>query len=452
MFDMSQRGIVIVAGAIVALLAAGSASATPGQETISRADQEAIEQGLLVDAAQGGKSVVISGGGWGHGIGMSQYGAYGRALKGARSKAILEHYYSGASVRTRRMPRRVRVGLLQGRSQVRLSSSPFRAGGGDVVFKVRGSKQTIAKGGSGTEWRLEVSPTGGMRLFKNGVKVKKEGKTVFGGPSRPLLMLYEPYGSLVSVTGKSYDYAYGRMEFGTYSTPCSGDYCLRLVLVIGMQKYLYGLSEVPSSWPSAALEAQAIAGRTYAFSKIKRLGQHLAPCDCAVYDSTVDQAYAGDGKRIASGQWWDDWKGAVRATKSKVILYRGDPVQALYSSSSGGHTENNENVWGGTPIPYLRGVKDTPDDVSANPNHTWKVKMSWNQFSSKLNGGFGTGTLRRFRIVLPLGVSGRVTVVKSSDAGGVRIVGTNKTVRVDGWDVRSTLDLRDTLFRVRVVD
>jgi stage II sporulation protein D len=442
----------ILAGALAALLAAGSATPAAGQEALSRTDRKAIEQGLLVDVAQGGKSVVISGGGWGHGIGMSQYGAYGRALKGARADGILEHYYSGASVRTRRMPRRVRVGLLQGRAQIRTSTSAFRAGGGNAVFRVSGSKQTIAEGGPGTEWRVEASPTGGMRLFKNGGKVKKGGKTVFGGPSKPLLMFYEPFGSLVSVTGKSYDYAYGRMEFGTYSTPCSGDYCLRLVLVIGMQKYLYGLSEVPSSWPTAALEAQAIAGRTYAFSKIKRLGQHLTPCDCAVYDSTVDQAYAGDGKRIASGQWWDDWKGAVNATKAKVIFYRGAPVQALYSSSSGGHTENNENVWGGTPIPYLRGVKDGPDDVGANPNHTWKVKMSWNQFSNKLSGGFGTGALRRFQIVPPLGVSGRVTVVKSSGAGGVRIAGANKTVRADGWDVRSKLDLRDTLFRVRVVD
>jgi stage II sporulation protein D len=444
----------IAGGVLAALLLGGSAVAAgpaDDEDLLTAAEQRLSARGFLADAAQG-KSVVISGGGWGHGIGMSQYGAYGRALKGASSNGILEHYYKGAGVENRKMPRRVRVGLLQGRSQIQTSSSAFESGGGAVAFKVRGSKQTIAEGGAGTNWRVEASSTGGMRLFKNGDKVSKGGKTVFGSSSKPLQLIFESHGSLVSVAGKSYDYAYGRMEFGTYSTPCSGDYCLRLVLVIGMQKYLYGLSEVPSSWPASALQAQAIAGRTYAYSKIKRLGQHLSPCDCAVYDSTVDQAYAGDGKRTGSGAYWADWKGAVNATKGKVILYEGDPVQALYSSSSGGHTENNENVWGGTPIPYLRGVVDGPDDVDANPNHKWKLTMSWSQFSDKLNAGFGTGALKRFRIMLPVGVSGRVTVVRSSDAGGVRIVGGSKTVRADGWDVRSALSLKDTLFRVRVTD
>jgi SpoIID/LytB domain protein len=443
-----------IAGLLAAFLLVGStALAARGDATggLSAEEQQAADEGLLADASQG-KTVVIAGGGWGHGIGMSQYGAYGRALNGAGPEAILEHYYSRSSVQSRKMPRRVRVGLLQGRSQIDTSSSAFRSGGGRVAFKVRGSSKTIAEGPSRTNWKVEASSTGGMRLFKDGDRVKKNGKSVFGSPSKPLQLIFEPHGSLVSVGGKAYDYAYGRLEFGTYSTPCARDYCLRLVLVIGMQKYLYGLSEVPSSWPAGVLAAQAVAGRTYAFSKIKRLGQHLSPCDCAVYDSTVDQAYAGDGKRAASGQFWDDWKRAVNSTKGRVILHKGDPIQALYSSSSGGHTENNENVWGGSPISYLRGVKDGTDDVDANPNHKWKVRMSWSQFSSKLNAGFGTGGLKRFRIIKPLGVSGRVTVVKSSSAGGVRIVGKSKTVRADGWDIRSALSLRDTLFRVRVTD
>ena len=443
-----------IAGLLAALLLGSSALAAPDDDRpalLNAEEQQAADAGLLVDASQG-KAVVISGGGWGHGIGMSQYGAYGRALKGAGPKKILEHYYSNSGVQTRKMPRRIRVGLLQGRSQIETSSSAFRSGGGRVAFKVKGSSVTLAEGPSGTDWKVEASSTGGMRLFKNGDRVKRNGKSVFGAPSKPLQLIFEPHGSLVSIGGKAYDYAYGRLEFGTYSTPCARNYCLRLVLVIGMQKYLYGLSEVPSSWPAGVLAAQAIAGRTYAYSKIKRLGQHLSPCDCAVYDSTVDQAYAADGKRQASAQFWDEWRGAVNSTKGRVILYKGDPIQALYSSSSGGHTENNENVWGGSPIAYLRGVKDGPDDVSANPNHKWRVRMTWSQLSSKLNASFGTGGLRRFRIVEPLGVSGRVTVVKSSSTGGVRIVGKSKTVRADGWDIRSALSLKDTLFRVRVID
>lgn len=398
-------------------------------------------------------TVVIRGGGWGHGIGMSQYGAYGRALNGRSAPEILEHYYSGAQVQGAPMPRRIRVGLLQHRNSISASSQPpLGDSRGRVVFKVEGASGPLASGSTGSAWRVEASSTGGMRLYKNGQQVKRDGKRVFGDETHPLLLVFERYGSLVRVTEKSNNYAFGRMEFGVFSSnSCDPGYCLRLVLNIGMQKYLYGLGEVPSSWPGAVLRSQAIAGRTYAYEKTLRLGQHRYPCDCAVYDSTIDQAYDGDGKRVNSGEWWDDWKAAVDDTKGQVILHGAAPIQALYSSSSGGHTENNENVWGGTPLPYLRGVSDKPDAVDANPNHKWEVSMTWSQFESRLQNAFGMGSLKDFGVVAPRGVSGRVTVYDETDnSGGARIVGSSKTVRADGWDVRNALGLKDTLFRVEV--
>jgi stage II sporulation protein D len=403
----------------------------------------------LIKAGQG-KRVVISGGGWGHGIGMSQYGAYGRALNGKSAQQILTTYYTGVSVTSRTKPDRIRVGLHQARKDVAVTSKPMRVGGGKAVFRVSGRSGRLAKGPPGTTWRVEVASRGRMHLFKNGRRVKHNGRKAFGGPAHPLVMVYEKFGSLIDVEGKAHDYAYGRMQFDSYPGSCSAGYCLRLILSIPTQKYIYGLGEVPASWPAAALRAQAIASRTYAYSKIDRLGQHNPPCDCAVYDSTVDQAYIGDSKRTTSGEFWDDWKAAVDATNDQVILYNGDPIQALYSSSSGGYTENNENVWGGSPIPYLRGVQDGPDAVGANPNHTWKVKMKWSELSNKLNAHLGVGALRRLRLVPPFGVSGRVTVVKGPDRGGVKVVGAAKTARVDGWDVRQMLNLKDTLFRVKV--
>jgi stage II sporulation protein D len=418
--------------------------------TISTAIAGAILCSLLLGSpARAGKQVKITGGGWGHGIGMSQYGAYGRALGGQGATEILEAYYMGTNVRAAAVPGRIRVGLLQGRGSIETSSSAFSAGGGKVVFKAPG-KGSVAEGGPGTKWRVEPTDSGSMQLYKNGNKVTKGGDSAFGKPGTPLVMVYEPHDSLVSVEGKAHDYAYGRMLFDSHAA-CGAGYCLRLVLSLPTQKYLYGLGEVPASWPGAALRAQTIAARTYVFSKIKRLGQHLSPCDCAVYDSTADQAYIGDSKRTGSGEYWDEWKAAVDDTDDQVVVYNGAPIQAFYFSSSGGHTENNENVWGGTPLPYLRGVPDPADDVPANPNHSWTVKMSWSAFSSKLNGRFGTGDLVKFRLVPPFGVSGRVTVVKSVDRGGVRIVGENKTARVDGADIRSALGLKDTLFRVRVI-
>lgn len=400
--------------------------------------------------ARAGKKVTIRGGGWGHGIGMSQYGAYGRAKNGKSAAQILEKYYTGATVDKASMPHRIRVGLLQGRSSVKASSSAFADGGGRLVWKVAGEAGRIAKGGTNATWKVTAGPAGSMRLLKNGRRVTSGGRNSFGSPTTPLILKYEQFGTLVRIAEKNNDYAYGRMELATYQSKGCDLFCLNLVVRLPMQKYLYGLGEVPSSWPGAVLRAQAIAGRTYALEKVTRLGQNRYPCSCAVYDSTIDQAYVGDAKRTGSGKYWDDWKAAVDDTDAQVVLHEGKPIQALYSSSSGGHTENNENVWGGSAIPYLRGVGDAPDAVAENPNHTWSITMSWKSFSSKLAARFDTGRVTRFRLVKPFGVSGRVTVVKSSDAGGVRIVGENKTVRAGGWDIRSALGLKDTLFRVKV--
>ena len=301
-------------------------------------------------ARAGERTVTITGGGFGHGIGMSQYGA-----SAAPSRARARSRSSSTTTPAPRSAPSSMPSTLEGRplsgygsstSTISFSSSKL-GGSGHLAVKVPG-RSGVAKGGPGTEWRAEATRTGGFRVFKNGDKVKKDGRSVFGDSSHPLVLRYEKYGSLLSVTGQGSKYAYGQAR----------DRVLRLVvrarpvtarascLALPMQKYLYGLGEVPSSWPAAALKAQAIAGRTYALSKVERSGQHRYPCDCAVYDSTLDQAYIGDAKRTGSGSYWDDWKGAVDATNNQIVKYQGDTIQALYSSSSGGYTENNENVWG----------------------------------------------------------------------------------------------------------
>lgn len=402
------------------------------------------------------RTVTITGGGWGHGIGMSQYGTLGRAQRGDGHQEILEHYYTGAKVSTVDLPGHIRVGLLQGRSAISVRTEAHRDGGGKAVFKVQGRSGVVAEGGDGATFEVEASSTGGMRLYKNGDRVKHEGRSVFGDPSHRLILLYEKFGTRIDPADKSFDYALGRIDFGTYKTSsCSSGYCVRMVVQLSMQKYLYGLGEVPASWPHAALRVQAVAARTYAFDKLQKYpNQDRYPCDCAVFDSTYDQYYSADGKRVGSGQWWDDWQGAVDDTKGQVVLYAGDPITALYSSSSGGHTENNENVWGGsTPLPYLRGVPDGPDSVASNPNHEWDPKtMSWAEFGQKLNQIYGVGLpLRDFEVVGPRGVSGRVTPVNdTTNRGGVRIRGADKTVRVDGWDFRVDFGLLDTLFYVKI--
>jgi SpoIID/LytB domain protein len=411
---------------------------------------------LPVSAAFAQRTVTITGGGWGHGIGMSQYGALGRAQRGDGHKKILEHYYSGSQVTAVDIPGHIRVGLLQGRSAISVTSETHREGGGRAFFSLEGEKSVLSEGGAGTTWKVEASSTGAMRLYKNGERVNRDGKSVFGSPTKRLVLFYEEEGTRIDPADKGYDYAHGQIDFGTYETnTCPAGYCTRMVVQLSMQKYLYGLGEVPASWPHAALRTQAVAARTYAYDKLIRYpNQDRYPCDCAVFDSTFDQVYSGDGKRLGSGQWWDDWQGAVDDTQDQVVLYGGDPINALYSSSSGGHTENNENVWGGTPLPYLRGVPDKPDNVSSNPNYRWDPQeMTWREFGRKLDAEYGTGRLESFKVVAPRGVSGRVTPVnETTNEGGVRIKGSNKTVRVDGWDFRVDMGLLDTLFWVDVTN
>ena len=406
---------------------------------------------LVPTTAHAARTVTITGGGWGHGIGMSQYGAYGRARKGRTAEEILEHYYKGAALVSKRMPK-VRVGLLQDRNSISLTSTPHLDGSGNLVWKVKGETKVLATGGPGVQWRVEPSAAGGFRLYKDGDQVRRDGTGVFGGTSAPLLVNYEPHGSAVDLADKSYNYALGRIEIGIYSAAsCTTGFCLRAVLSASMQKYLMGLAEVPSSWPAAALRTQAIAGRTYAYEKWTRSGSHRLPCDCTVYDSTLDQAYAGDGKRTGSGEYWDDWQAAVRDTNGQIVTYQGDPIQALYSSSSGGHTENNEHVWGGTPLPYLRGVNDAADAVSANPNHRWSpVEMSFQDFSTKVESKYPTvGDLQDVKVTLR-GVSGRVSALSG---GGLKLIGSKSTVQTSGWDFRTKFGsdiLKDTLFYIDI--
>jgi stage II sporulation protein D len=397
------------------------------------------------------RRVVIRGGGWGHGLGLSQWGSYGRAAAGHGAERIIKHYYTGVNVSKGAHPEVVRVGIGQARSSIGLSTDRLNGGGGQISFKVQGKAGSVATGGPRASWRLEPVGAGSVRIYKNGSLVRSGGNDSFGRPARPLVVEYERHDSLLHIFEEGNRYRYGKLVVQPYRAPCGPGYCLRMIMPVEMQDYLYGIAEVSASWPKESLEVQAILSRTYVSYSRNRYGQHRSTCNCAVYDTSLDQVFIGHDRKSDSGTYWKRWRNAVDATDDQLVLYKGSPILALYMSSSGGHTENNENVWGGTPLPYLRGVRDRHDDIAPNSNHHWRVAMSWSTFSSRLNAAFGTGKLRRFVIKEPLGVSGRVTVVKSQRRGGVRIVGSARTVRVSGSAVKSALGLNDTKFKVRFV-
>ena len=396
---------------------------------------------LPVAPALAGGNVVITGGGWGHGLGLSQWGAYERARKGHSAERILRHYYSDTTVGTTKLPGNARVGLLQSQTVMEFRSD------GEIAFSV-GGNEPFATGNSRTDWKVEPAGAGAVRVFKNGTEVSNKGDSTLGG-KKAVRISYEPYGSTLEVVDKGNRYAHGHMEINSYGGSCEGGRCMRLVAEVPLEDYVLGIAEVSASWPKESLRAQAIIARTYVSHKTFTSGRHRDPCDCAVYDSAYDQVYLGEDRKVDAGSYWKKWRRAVRSTEGLAVLYKGEPILALYMSSSGGHTENNENVWGGTPLPYLRGVPDRPDSTSANTNHKWRVEMSRSSFSSKLDAYFGTGTLKKLVLLKPLGVSKRVTVVKGRSVGGALIVGSARTVRASGSQLKTALGLKDTLFEIR---
>jgi SpoIID/LytB domain protein len=136
-------------------------------------------------------------------------------------------------------------------------------------------------------------------------------------------------------------------------------------------EYLYGLGEVPSSWAEAAMQAQAIAGRSYALKK----ASNRSGCGCQIYATVVDQSFVGYSKEIAtSGNRWIAAVNAtiVNPTTAYVVKYNGETISTYYSSSTGGKSQPTSEVWG-SAFPYLVSVDDhwSQDPRINNANSTW---------------------------------------------------------------------------------
>jgi SpoIID/LytB domain protein len=373
--------------------------------------------------ARAATSFTFFGSGWGHGLGMSQYGAYGLAQKGWGHRRILTHFYSRTRVGPApRIPRSIRVGLVQARDRLRITAQ-----GGRVVLSLdEPGGELVAEIPRGETWTVRIRSGRYRILDASGGLV---GGQLWGGRFRDLFASHRPH-VRVGVAETGHSYRRGHLEFNIYATCSTCSNRLRLIAVVPSQQYLYGLGEVPSSWPAAALRAQAVAARSYAFAKVASLGQHRPGCNCGLYASTIDQVYVGWSKE--AGVDGDRWVAAVDDTAGEVVLHDGAPIQAFYSSSSGGHTENNENVWGGSPIAYLRGVCDPGDYTPANPNRVWSRTFTASAVTSRL--GLGIGTIRRFTGAVR-GVSGRIVTIVA--------VGTDGRATVRGSALRAALGLPD---------
>jgi stage II sporulation protein D len=312
---MPLRALTLAAAVLVTT---GSAAAAPSAH---RELLPPVCSGACVAAAPGsGTLFLFNGHGWGHGVGMSQYGAYGYALHGSTYQQILAHYYPGTTLGTN--PATVMRVLLADRKKTLTIScnAPF------TVTDATGATQQL----SGP---LTVQPS----LLVNGKQL-----------SAPLTFKAGAGGRLT--LGRSYR---GRITVDVV------DGLLRAIDVVGLEQYLYGVvpAEMPAKWPAEALKAQAVAARSYALAT-RRVA---APFDA--YADSRSQVYLGVAQESPATT------AAVDATKGQIALYGGKVATTYFFSSSGGETESISDAWGAPALPYLVAVPDPWDVLS--PYHDW---------------------------------------------------------------------------------
>ncbi len=401
---------------------------------------------LLPGPASGASpDFTFSGSGWGHGVGLSQYGAKAMGADGADYKEILARYFTGVSlgppstVATGTFlstdPDPLWVGLLQGSAVVSFS---VQSGTARLCFDGAGSCPVSAE--IGETWRYGPDGSGGCSFMR---------RTAFGGwpvvaSSSSCAASVEPVGqgALVSVPFKARSYGSGILRFR--EVPTGG--AVHTVLEIGVDDYVRGLASVPESWPAATLKAQAVVSRSFAlwhaldrgaeptFSLVRRL-----ECHCNLYDGTPDQVFQGYTGELRH----PNWVAAVDATAQQVMGWGGTVVLGAFSSSSGGWTEAWSDVFGGADHPYLESVDDSAafSDAASNPHVTWRAGVS----QSGLASAFGYSWVANAEVVgrNPSGSAAAVALT------GIR-AGRPTTDIVSAVDLRSALSLRSTTFDVSV--
>lgn len=353
----------------------------------------------LVAAPAHAADLVVDGHSWGHGVGMSQYGAYGYALlEGRDHRFILSHYYSGSGYGTAPAAR-MRVRLKRARAP-------------------RISGATRARAANGRRMKLVETHTYRFRaLSGNKIAVMRDGHT--------RARLIAP----VTVSGRANTTLRGTAENGLRNGIYRGRMVLsrdgRSVLAVnsvGVEQYLYGVvpSEMPAGWPAEALKAQAVVARSYAL-RSSRPGE---PYD--VFADVRSQVYRGVLAET------DATNAAVRDTRAGVVTVGGEIAQTFFFSTSGGRTATNEEVFGGTAISYLRSVDDPHDDLS--PYHDWTARFSAREARRRLR-SVTLGTLKGLKVA---------SRTPSGRAATVLVRGTDGNQTVSAATIRTLLELRST--------
>ena len=367
--------------------------------------------------------VVFRGHGLGHGLGMSQYGAQGAARLGCTAPEILTTYYPGTRVAGAAMPSKVTVQLIENARRAavtRITGTIRWRNGGKLIHVQRSGTVKVRKIGA-TRAALVVR---GVRVWTGTVA----GNGLVAAQRRGIVRLGSPtdtYGKLPMVL------RWDRIVFRVGSAGMDVD---KVLLDNGhgraMDKYLLGLAEVPPDWPTHALRAQVIAARTYALERADGLLPTVAHQN---WNGYAYEALAGDR-----------WRNAVWATSGRIVVdVFGQSIDAFYSSSMGGWTEDKVYSWGGSPILYLSPVNDSQwTRASDNPAST----LAWTRGFTRqqVAGALGFQSVTRV-FVYPRGDPRRVM--------GVRVTGIKARRQVTEWftgdRIRIALGLPSPGFVVR---
>src|SRR4051794_5693058 len=348
--------------------------------------------------AASSSTFTIRGAGFGHGIGLSQYGAYGYAAHGSNASDIALHYFKDTHLGNA-AGRTIRVLLQQGKGTVWISGAT-RAGSRKLDSTK--SYRLMRKGIDAIELRSAAGKK--IETTQGVVTVSSSSDSfVLGGRA---------------MNGLSDGRYRGKLEVraGTFGG-------LTAVNALSLDDYIQGVivGEMPTSWPQQALEAQAIAARSYALT---------TDAGGAIFDQYPDtrsQMYYGMSRETSGTNQ------AVRSTAGLVVMYGNNVASTYYFSTSGGRTENIENSWpGSSPVPYLQSVDDPYDNLS--PRHRWRFVWAKSTLDAKL-GSFVKGKLKTVKVT-KRGVSPRIV--------NAQVIGSRGTVNVTGPQLRSRLGLYDT--------
>jgi len=387
---------------------------------------------------------VFNGGGWGHGIGMSQYGAQGYAIKGWTAEQIIKHYFQGSCLDTI-TGKRIRV-LLDpdaGTGSAEYTRQTWRIrpgyeGGKLKINDVEYTDGTYTFTASSSSIVVSGGSIGSPMTLTGEVRVDPVG----GNP--PLLQVVEGTG----LDKSSYVRHRGFIRMSASSSK------IRLIGDLAMEDYVKGVipREVPASWQPAALQAQAIAARSYAYAS------------STVYCTTKSQAYGGHSKGsdrtnpdYSKGEH-SNTNAAADATANRYAMYNDAVITTFFSSSMGGHTANIEDSWSySSPKPYYTGVPSPYEALAGCPNQSWTVQMDGLTLAGKLKGSSSvTSELADHGLApVPVGAGSSVWVSSISVDYGVsgypRWVyfkfSTGDSVKLSSWTVKVALELKSPNFR-----